>query len=49
MDKKKISSEYQQPEYMHCTVSDPETVRDETGKPLHTTYLISTEVITRSH
>eukprot|EP01126_Amoeba_proteus_P060597 TRINITY_DN802_c0_g1_i1.p1 TRINITY_DN802_c0_g1~~TRINITY_DN802_c0_g1_i1.p1 ORF type:complete len:145 (-),score=10.67 TRINITY_DN802_c0_g1_i1:125-559(-) len=43
MDKRKQSSEYQLPEFIYCTVLDPQTQRDESGKPIFTTYLVSTE------
>eukprot|EP01124_Arcella_intermedia_P019576 TRINITY_DN268_c0_g1_i1.p1 TRINITY_DN268_c0_g1~~TRINITY_DN268_c0_g1_i1.p1 ORF type:complete len:165 (-),score=21.08 TRINITY_DN268_c0_g1_i1:67-519(-) len=41
--KKKISGGYQKPEFINILVTDPVTVTDNAGKPLHTTYLITVE------
>lgn len=40
---KRLSNEYQTPEYITVDVTDPIT-HEENGKPLYTTYKISTQV-----
>jgi len=41
--KKKISGEYQKPEFINIQVNEPITVNDSAGKPSFTSYLITVE------
>eukprot|EP01128_Nolandella_sp_AFSM9_P002056 TRINITY_DN1244_c0_g1_i1.p2 TRINITY_DN1244_c0_g1~~TRINITY_DN1244_c0_g1_i1.p2 ORF type:complete len:154 (-),score=45.26 TRINITY_DN1244_c0_g1_i1:94-555(-) len=41
--KRRISSDYQEPEFIEIVVTDPVTHEDATGKPTFTDYLISVE------
>lgn len=41
---RKISNEYQKPEFINIAISDPKTYDDDAGKPQYTDYLISVNV-----